>query len=100
MRRLIILGLALVLGGCAGVGIPLYVVPLARSGATFQDFMNDRLACLEYATPKVAARGGRGRGVLGVGEPSASLYINCMYAKGWVRQDGGFKPPAGVPMSP
>ncbi len=97
MRRLIVLGLMLVLGGCAGVGIPIYVVPLARSGATFQDFMHDRLGCIEYARPKLATRGGP---VHSAGEPSASLYINCMYARGWVRQKGGFLPPAGVPMTP
>ncbi|HEY3811836.1 MAG TPA: hypothetical protein VGL66_01310 [Caulobacteraceae bacterium] len=92
--------LALGLGACTSMVIPLYVVPLGRPGATFQDFMNDRMACLQAASHRVAAAGATGRRTTIVEEPSASLYINCMYAKGWTRQKGGYVPPAAVPMQP
>jgi hypothetical protein len=62
--------------------------------------MDDRMACLQAASHRVAEAGVNGRRAMTVAEPSASLYINCMYAKGWTRQKGGFVPPAAVPMQP
>lgn len=96
MRRFTIVAISVALTACAAPPSPT-VMKLAKPGATYQEFLQDRYACITdartnvssaFVTPDVgAAQSGQ---VI-----NRSIYLPCMAARGYTMDPNGFAPPVG-----
>jgi hypothetical protein len=84
----------LTLSACAGPHIYLW----AKPGASYDDYLKDRYACLQDARVPVSS----GFMYNGVGSMSSGqaislpVMVSCLSAKGWVESPTGFAPPPGA----
>jgi hypothetical protein len=87
---------ALLLAGCATPAPE--VIRWSRPGATYDEFLRDRYACITearsqassgFATPE-AASARSGEIIL------ADIALACLAARGWKRDANGFGPPDGI----
>jgi len=99
MRKVIALvfavGAALVLESCATAPPPVF--RWSKAGATYQQFLQDRYACILQArtnTSSAFVYGSTGAAQSGQ-TISASIFLPCMAAKGYMQDANGFAPPDG-----
>ena len=103
MRRVSIFFAVLVLAGCVDYGVP--TVRWAKPGATYDQFVADREACVEQTreeTRPFMLSGQRyGETTNGLVLDS-SRFIPCMNARGYSRDPKGFAAPPGdeLPLAP
>jgi len=85
-------------GGCASQPTQLY-----RQGASHQDFMNERDACIKENLKRVSGARVNSRFSHSSEEALSSrkVYTSCREARGWPEVErGGFAPAVLVPMAP
>jgi hypothetical protein len=88
-----LIALSLLQSGCARP-----TVGWARSGASYPQYLEQRMECAQQA---MTSEGGVYSDQYGVSGRSRScmnqgVFFSCMYGKGWTRNDArGFTPPPG-----
>ena len=95
--RLAAVMIALASEGCATAPPPLQVVKWSKTGATYDDYLKDRYACLLDSRSQ-ASRGLADRSVASEHSGqvlSGALVVACFAAHGWTRDSNGFGPPEG-----
>lgn len=84
--------------GCASPAMtPPPVILWAKPGATYDDYLKDRYACILDARTQVSSGYVyEGAGALQSGQAiSKQVAMACMAAHGWVQSPTGFAPPTG-----
>jgi hypothetical protein len=74
LSKILILGATLFLSAC--------VNGFSKQGASYQNYLDDRYACLKEAAGPFCANKG--------------VMVTCMMQKGWRESSDGFKPPQGA----
>jgi len=102
MRTLVILlGSVLLLEGCVSAAPT--ILRWSKPGATYQQFLGDRYACILQARANASSAYvyGAAGGAESSQVVSASIFMPCMSAKGYAQDPNGYAPPPGgvVPMS-
>lgn len=94
MKRFLALA-AVVLTGCAGAP---ETFRLAKPGATYDEFLKARFACIQSARSQetVGAATGAVAGLRSSEIVRTDIYLACMNAAGYQRAADGFEPPAGA----
>lgn len=98
--KTLLLPVLIMLTGCATAAEPV-TVKWAKSGATYEDFLKDRYACMTEARSSVSS-GYADRNVASArsGEiVRADFYFACLAARGYQQDPNGFGPPAGGAVS-
>ena len=99
--KLLMIGVTITLMGCATKPLPIY--KFSKPGATYDQYLKDRYACILDARKQVS--GGYFQDGTGASasdqQISGPIVFACLAARGWIQDPNGFGPPPGgvVPLS-